>query len=371
MYGTSTNFAATAWDCVIQALAENIDQNLELASRETYRVALPLSLTCSALTSHKFTISSCLPCTHAFSGEATYELLHSLLTQLSTKFGCNAHPEVILAREPAEQEGMDTETPNKKVGVPRRAVLRAMGAVGATVAGAWPVSHALAQSDPSANYPNKPIRVIIPFVAGGSGDTVIRAVGLRLTAAWGQQVVIENRAGASGALGLQVASKSPPDGYTLVLGTSSTHAINPHLQQDLGYDAFRDFAPVAMLITAPNVMVAHPSVPANNLRELIALAKAQPGKLSFASNGAGTVSHLSGELLNSEAMIKLLHVPYKGAGQAVNDVLGGHVPLLIGALPTTLAHVNAGRLKAIGVTTAQRSPAAPAIPTFAESALAR
>jgi tripartite-type tricarboxylate transporter receptor subunit TctC len=261
------------------------------------------------------------------------------------------------------------ETPSKKAGVPRRAVLRAMGAVGATVAGAWPVRHALAQSDPAANYPNKPIRVIIPFVAGGSGDTVIRAVGLRLTAAWGQQVVIENRAGASGALGLQVASKSAPDGYTLVLGTSSTHAINPHLQQDLGYDAFRDFAPVAMLITAPNVMVAHPSVPANNLRELIALAKAQPGKLSFASNGAGTVSHLSGELLNSEAMIKLLHVPYKGAGQAVNDVLGGHVPLLIGALPTTLSHVNAGRLKAIGVTTAQRSPAAPAIPTFAESAL--
>lgn len=181
--------------------------------------------------------------------------------------------------------------------------------------------------------------------------------------------MVENRAGASGALGLQAVAKAAPDGYTLVLGTSSTHAINPHLQQDLGYDPFRDFAPISMLITAPNILVVHPSVPATNLRELIALAKAQPGKYSFASNGTGTVSHLSGELLNVEAKVKLMHVPYKGAGQAMNDVLGGHVQLLIGALPTSLSHVAAGRLRAIGVTTAQRAPAAPTIPTFAESGL--
>lgn len=248
----------------------------------------------------------------------------------------------------------------------RRQVLQALAASAACgLAG----GSARAQASAAANYPNRPIRVIIPFVAGGSGDTVIRAVGLKLTEAWGQPIVVDNKPGASGALGLQLAAKAPPDGYTLVLATSSTHAINPHLQPDLGYDAFRDFTPVATLITAPNVLVAHPSLPASNLKELIALAKARPGQLSFASNGSGTVSHLTGELLNAEAGIKMLHVPYKGAGQAINDVLGNHVPLLIGALSTSLPHVTAGRLKAIGVTTSQRSPAAPSIPTFAESGL--
>jgi tripartite-type tricarboxylate transporter receptor subunit TctC len=245
----------------------------------------------------------------------------------------------------------------------RRKVLQALGA-----SAAWGFAGGSARAD-AATFPTRPIRVIIPFVAGGSGDTVVRAVGQKLTEAWGQAIVVDNRPGASGALGLQITARSAPDGYTLVLGTSSTHAINPHLQTELAYDPVRDFAPVAMMITAPNVLVAHPSVPASNLKELIALAKAKPRQLSFASNGAGTVSHLTGELLNLEAGIQLLHVPYKGAGQAITDVLGGHVPLLIGALPTSLPHVATGRLKAIGVTTAQRSPAAPNIPTFAESGL--
>lgn len=218
-------------------------------------------------------------------------------------------------------------------------------------------------------FPSKPIRFIIPFSPGGSGDRVVRSVSQKLTEAWGQQTILDNRAGASGGIGLQAAAKSPPDGYTLVLGTSSTHSINPILRHDLAYDAVKDFAPVAMLIVIPNIIVAHPSVPAANLKELIQLARSKPGQLSFASNGNGTSSHMVGELLNLEAGIKLAHIPYKGAGQAINDALGGHVPLLIGAVATSLPHVTSGKLKALGVTSLQRSAAAPGVPTVAESGL--
>ena len=220
-----------------------------------------------------------------------------------------------------------------------------------------------------AAFPNKTIRFIIPFVPGGSGDVVVRLVSQKLTEAWGQPTILDNRAGASGAIGLQAAAKSPPDGYTLVLGTSSTHSINPILQRDLGYDPVKDFAPVAMLIVIPNIIVAHPSVPAANIKELIVLARSKPGALSFASNGNGTSSHMAGELLNLEAGIKLSHIPYKGAGQAINDALGGHVQLLMGAVATSLPHVNSGKLKALGVTSLQRSAAAPNVPTVAESGL--
>ena len=226
-----------------------------------------------------------------------------------------------------------------------------------------------AQSAAVQSFPNKPIRVIIPFVAGGSGDTVVRLMGTQLTASLGQQVILDNRAGGSGVIGLQAAMKSAPDGYTLVLGTASTHSINPLLQADLGYDAVKDFSPVAMMIVIPNVLVAHPSVPASSLKELIALAKSKPGQLNFASNGNGTSSHMAGELLNLEAGIKIGHIPYKGAGQAINDVLGGHVPLLIGALATTGPHVASGKLKALGVTSTQRSAASPNTPTFSEGGL--
>ena len=215
-------------------------------------------------------------------------------------------------------------------------------------------------------FPSKPITLVVPVPPGGLVDTSARLISEPLGRLIGQSVVIDNKGGASGNLAYQQVARAPKDGHTLLVSYSGYHIANPILMSKLPWE-LKDLTPVGLITVATNVVAVHPSVPANNLRELIALAKAQPGKLSFASNGAGTVSHLSGELLNSEAMIKLLHVPYKGAGQAVNDVLGGHVPLLIGALPTTLAHVNAGRLKAIGVTTAQRSPAAPAIPTFAES----
>lgn len=218
-------------------------------------------------------------------------------------------------------------------------------------------------------YPSKPIRIIVPFSAGGSGDAIMRVVGQKLTDAWGQPSVIDNRAGASGAIGLLMAARAAPDGYTLVHGTASTHSINPILQKDLPYDAVRDFAPVAILMATPNIIVAHPAVPASNLKELIQLAKSKPGQISYASNGSGTSSHMAGELLNLEAGIKLVHIPYKGAGPAIIDVLGGHVQLLIGAVATSLPHVASGRLKALAVSSLQRSGAAPTVPTVAESGL--
>ena len=245
----------------------------------------------------------------------------------------------------------------------------AAAAVLAAMSGNAAVAQTVAAIAQAQAFPSKPIRFIIPFVPGGSGDAVARTVGQKLTEAWGQAIVVDNRAGASGAIGLQAAARSPPDGYTLVLGTSSTHTINPILQNNLSYDAVKDFAPVAMLIVIPNIIVAHPAVPAANLQELIQIARGKPGQLSFASNGNGTSSHMVGELLNLEARIKLAHVPYKGAGQAIIDVIGGHVQLLIGAVATSLPHVTSGKLKALAVTSLQRSAAAPGVPTVAESGL--
>ena len=219
------------------------------------------------------------------------------------------------------------------------------------------------------SYPSKPIRIIVPFSAGGSGDALMRAVGQKLTDAWGQPAIIDNRAGASGAIGLQIAAKSAPDGYTLVHGTASTHTINPILHKDLPYDAVRDFAPVAILMSTPNIIVAHPAVPVASLKELLQSARSKPGQISYASNGSGTASHMAGELLNLEAGIKLVHVPYKGAGQGIVEVLGGHVQLLIGAVATSLPHVTSGRLRALAVTSLQRSAATPGVPTVAESGL--
>ncbi|MDB5928160.1 MAG: Tricarboxylate transport protein TctC [Betaproteobacteria bacterium] len=218
-------------------------------------------------------------------------------------------------------------------------------------------------------YPTKAVRFIVPFPAGGAGDLVIRILAQKMSEEWGHPVVLDNRSGASGALGLQIAAKAAPDGHTLVLGTASTHSINPALQPDLPYDPIRDFTPIASLIIIPNILVAHPSVSARSLQDLIALARAKPRQLSYASNGTGTSAHMAGELLKRAAGIQLLHVPYKGAGIAVNDVLGGHVQLLFGAVATSLPHVRAGKLRALGVTSAKRSSAAPDVPTFAESGL--
>jgi len=214
-------------------------------------------------------------------------------------------------------------------------------------------------------YPVKPIRIISPYTAGGLGDLVPRAIGAGLTEALGQQVLVENRPGASQAIGMQLVAKSPADGYTLVYGSVTSLAINPAVTKDLPYDPIKDFAPLSLCVTTPLFLVVHPSVPAKNVKELVALAKRQPGKLTFASGGNGSSNHLAGELLKLLAGVDLLHVPYKGAGPAMIDVMAGHVDMMLGA--AGLAEARAGRVKVLGVTSAKRAAVAPDLPTLAES----
>lgn len=214
-------------------------------------------------------------------------------------------------------------------------------------------------------YPVKPIRIISPYTAGGLGDLVPRAIGGGLTEALGQQILVENRPGASQAIGMQLVAKSPADGYTLVYGSVTSLAINPAVNKDLPYDPVKDFAPLSLCVTTPLFLVVHPSVPAKNVKELIALAKRQPGKLTFASGGSGSSNHMAGELLKLLAGVDLLHVPYKGAGPAMIDVMAGHVDMMLGA--AGLAEARAGRVRVLGVTSAKRAAAAPDLPTLAES----
>ena len=222
------------------------------------------------------------------------------------------------------------------------------------------VQHVHAQT-----YPTKPIRIISPYTAGGLGDLVPRAIGVGLTEALGQQILVENRPGASQAIGMQLVAKSPADGYTLVYGSVTSLAINPAVTKDLPYDPVKDFAPLSLCVTTPLFLVVHPSVPAKNVKELVALAKRQPGQLTFASGGNGSSNHLAGELLKLLAGVDLLHVPYKGAGPAMSDVMAGHVDLMLGA--AGLAEARAGRVKVLGVTSAKRSASAPELPTLAEA----
>jgi tripartite-type tricarboxylate transporter receptor subunit TctC len=215
------------------------------------------------------------------------------------------------------------------------------------------------------NYPIKPVRIISPYSPGGLGDLVPRAIAAVLSESMGQQFVVDNRPGASQAIGMQLAAKSPADGYTMVYGSVTSLAINPAVTKDLPYDPIKDFAPVSLCVTTPLFLVVHPSVPAKNVKELIALAKRQPGKLTFASGGAGSSNHLAGELLKLLGGVDLLHVPYKGAGPAMVDVMAGHVDMMLGA--AGLAEARAGRVKVLGVTSAKRSPQAPELPTLAEA----
>jgi tripartite-type tricarboxylate transporter receptor subunit TctC len=215
------------------------------------------------------------------------------------------------------------------------------------------------------NYPIKPVRIISPYSPGGLGDLVPRAIAAVLSESMGQQFVVDTRPGASQAIGMQLAAKSPADGYTMVYGSVTSLAINPAVTKDLPYDPIKDFAPVSLCVTTPLFLVVHPSVPAKNVKELIALAKRQPGKLTFASGGAGSSNHLAGELLKLLGGVDLLHVPYKGAGPAMVDVMAGHVDMMLGA--AGLAEARAGRVKVLGVTSAKRSPQAPELPTLAEA----
>jgi tripartite-type tricarboxylate transporter receptor subunit TctC len=216
-------------------------------------------------------------------------------------------------------------------------------------------------------YPVRPIRMIVAFPPGGGTDIVGRMVAQKLGEALGQNVVVENRGGASGTLGTEAAARAAPDGYTLLMGNVAPNAINVSLFRSLPYDPVADFAPVSLVASTPNILVVHPSTAARTLGELIALAKAQPGTLNFASAGSGSSSHLAGELFRVMAGAQIVHVPYKGAGPAMIDVLSGQVQLYFATLPAAMPHVKSGRLVPLGVTSARRSPALPELPAIAES----
>ncbi|MDB5812389.1 MAG: Tricarboxylate transport protein TctC [Betaproteobacteria bacterium] len=216
------------------------------------------------------------------------------------------------------------------------------------------------------NYPAKPIRLIVPYPPGAGTDIIARTVGQKLGEVLGQQVVVDNRGGGGGVIGADAAAKSPSDGYTMVLVTS-TFAMTPALQKP-PYDPVNDFTPLILLAAVPNILVVHPSLPARNIKELIALARAKPGELSYATSGNGTVSHLLTEWLSSlVGGLKLVHVPYKGNAQALTDLLGGHVSLMFSALPSAMPHLTTGRVRAIAITSKTRTAAVPQVPTFIES----
>jgi tripartite-type tricarboxylate transporter receptor subunit TctC len=216
------------------------------------------------------------------------------------------------------------------------------------------------------NYPARPIRFILPYPPGGGNDFVARVLATRLAETIRQQVVIDNRGGAHGIIATELTAKAPPDGYTIFMAGTG-HAINPYMYKKLPYDSVKDFAPVSLAAVAPNVLVLHPSVPAASVRELIALAKAKPGVLSFGSSGGGGNTHLAGELLKLLADINIVHVPYRGTGPAVTALLSGEVQMMFSTLPPVLAQIRAGRLRALAVTGAKRAAAAPELPTIAES----
>ena len=219
------------------------------------------------------------------------------------------------------------------------------------------------------SYPTKPIRLVVPFPPGGATDILARDVAQKLTEAWGQSVIVDNRPGAGGNIGSELVAKSAPDGYTLEMGTVGTHAINASLYAKMPYDHVKDFTPVILVAGVPNVLVVNPSVPANSVAELIAYAKANPGKLNFASSGNGTSIHLSGELFKVMAGVQITHIPYKGSTPALQDLLAGQVQMMFDNLPPSLPQIKAGKLRALAVTSLTRAPALPDVPTLSESGL--
>jgi tripartite-type tricarboxylate transporter receptor subunit TctC len=216
------------------------------------------------------------------------------------------------------------------------------------------------------SYPTKPIRIVVPFAPGGGADIIARILGQKMTDRWGQQVVVNNRAGASGNIGAEIVAKSAPDGYTLLMA-SSAFAINPSVYRSVPYDVIKDFAPITQPGLLPNILVVHPSVPVKTVKDLIALAKSRPGQLAYASAGAGTGTHLAAEMFKLQAGIDLVHVPYKGGGALISDLLGGQVALTFATLPSVMPYVKAGRLRAVAMTTTRRWHGLPAVPTIAES----
>jgi len=219
------------------------------------------------------------------------------------------------------------------------------------------------------DYPTRPVVLVSPFPPGGSVSLVARIVAEKMGETLGQSIVVENRGGAGGTIGARSVAKSPPDGYTLLLGYTGTLAIGPSMYPNAGFDPRKDFAPVGRIGTAPTLLVVHPSVPVHSVADLIAYAKANPGKLNFGSAGIGTVGHLAGELMATMAGLRLVHVPYKGTGPAITDLLGGHIPMMFTPVPTAHAQAESGLLRALAVTGAERSSLLPNVPTVAESGL--
>ena len=217
------------------------------------------------------------------------------------------------------------------------------------------------------SYPTKPVRILVPFPAGAGVDIVARMLGQPLTESWGQAVVVDNRPGAGGTIACELAAKAAADGYTLLLGNISTFAMAPSLYKKVNYDPVKSFAPITLINTSANVLVAHPAVPAATTQALIALAKAKPGQISYASAGSGTSPHLAAELFKTMAGVDILHVPYKGSPQALTDLLGGQTQIMFASLVSALPHVRQGRLRALGVTSAKRAAALPDTPTIGDS----
>lgn len=218
-------------------------------------------------------------------------------------------------------------------------------------------------------YPDRPVRLVVPFAAGGSTDIVASIIAAKMSEILKQQVIVENRAGAGGNAGAAAVARSAPDGYTVLMGTVATHAINPALYVKMPYDPVKDFAPVSLLVNVPNVIVVNPSLNVKTVKELIDLLKANPDKYDYASSGIGTPLHLSGALFESMSGTKMVHVPYKGAGPALLDVVGGQVKIMFDNLPSSIGQIRKGGVIGLAVTTKERSPAAPEIPTVAESGL--
>lgn len=217
------------------------------------------------------------------------------------------------------------------------------------------------------DYPSQPVRFVVPFAPGGTTDVLARLVGEKLSASLGQQFVIDNKPGAGGNIGTAQVAKAEPDGYTILMGTVGTHAINASIYPKLPYDPIKDFAPVTLVATVPNVLVVNLEVPASSVAELTALAKEKPGELNFASSGNGTSIHLSGELFKAMTGVDIVHVPYKGSGPAVVDLLGGQVQMMFDNLPSSAPQIQAGKLRALAVTSKERSPTLPDVPTMAEA----
>ncbi len=227
----------------------------------------------------------------------------------------------------------------------------------------------LAAAQAQAAFPERPVTLVVPFAAGGSTDVVARVIAEKMSEDLGQQVIVQNVAGAGGSLGAGNVARAEPDGYTILMGTVATHALNPLILKSKPYDAEADFTPVSLLVVVPNVLVVNPELPAKSVEELLALLKAEPDKWSYASSGNGTPLHLSGELFKSMAGVTMEHIPYKGSGPALNDVLGNQVSIMFDNLPSSSAHIKAGTLRALAVTTSERAPSFPDIPTMAEAGL--